>query len=166
MSVLSSVIFIFYNLVYVAKSSKFPPKIRIFGPPNFKKKVQQEPWLWHWKTKVTLTGTSLSKSIWGPTKFWLLKDLWLQKIFGSRKIWVPANYVPENCGTWKIKGPKNLWTRKITGPENFGYRNYYIGSQWLYISKKFKSQILGHEKLGFKRNFQLPKILGRKILDS
>ena len=43
MSVLSSVIFLFYNLIYVAKPSEFPPKIRIFGPPNFEKRFIKNP---------------------------------------------------------------------------------------------------------------------------
>ena len=39
MSVLSSVNFLFYNLIYVVKPSEFPPKICIFEPPNFEKRL-------------------------------------------------------------------------------------------------------------------------------
>ena len=35
--------FLFYNLIYVAKPSEFPPKIRNFGPPNFEKRFIKNP---------------------------------------------------------------------------------------------------------------------------
>ena len=62
MSVLSSVIFLFYNLIYVAKPSEFPPKIRIFGPPNFEKRFIKNPGLSVWYKRFYLTKENFLKS--------------------------------------------------------------------------------------------------------
>ena len=68
-----------------------------------------------------------------PRNFWLvLKNVWFQKIFGSKKFLIPKFLCPEIF--WVMK---NFGYQKFLGQKNFGFQLIIWGLKKLWVPKKF-----------------------------